>query len=165
MCEILRYFLDKISFYIPIKEQNCKNSSIYNNLIRAFIWHSQALICESSPYWEVVMCTAEKLFILRLHIPQGENDWRCRNKPISWKEGTTFEVVILSARTGAPPHCLDKRFSHFNSVEEKHISDLQHSGNMFIVFVAVEKHAQLKNKWIFQCCGPIKTIKCEMFWP
>lgn len=29
--------------------------------------------------------------------------------PLVENGGTTFEVVILSTRTGAPPHCLDNR--------------------------------------------------------
>lgn len=60
--------------------------------------------------------------------------------PLVEKGGTTFQVVILWNGTGAPPHCLDKRF-HILAwrQKKKHTSDLQHLGNMFIVFVVIKK--------------------------
>lgn len=76
--------------------------------------------------------------------------------PLVENRGTTFEVVILSTRTGAPPHCLDNRLRILTwrggrvgrcggrgrtggKKKKKHISDSQHSGNMFIVFLRLRK--------------------------
>ena len=93
--------------------------------------------------------------------------------PLVENRGQHLKLLFCRARTGAPPHCLDNRLHILTCWGKKHISDSQHSGNMFIVFVAMKKkrkekkrktHAQLKQMNI-SVLKQIKSIKCEMFWP
>ncbi len=53
----------------------------------------------------------------------GDNIWSC--------------YVVGKDRSSTP--LFGQPLTHFNLVGKKHISDLQHLGNMFIVFVAMKK--------------------------